>query len=272
MPELPEVETLKRQLETKIKGEKIIKVELFADILRFPLDKAAILAIKDFKITELNRRGKYLLLSLEKEGIKKIFLIHLGMSGTLRIIKEYKPKAHDHLIISFAEQKMVFNDPRKFGALMVYEPENPPNYITNLGIEPLTETFDWQYLKNLVANKRKKIKTLIMEQHMVVGVGNIYASEALFLANISPFREAKTLNDEEIKKLVSTIKQVLQKGIENQGTTLKDYKQSDGSKGHNQDSLLVYGRDNQPCFNCQTLIKNEIITGRMSYFCPNCQK
>lgn len=271
MPELPEVETLKRQLESKILGEELLKIEVFCEKLRFPIDKNALLGLEGFFIKKISRRGKYLIFNLEKEKVKKNLLIHLGMSGSLKFLNANK-KLHDHLIIYFKNQKLFFNDPRKFGAVLVFEEENPPKSLKILGIEPLEENFNGLFLKNALKNKGSKIKSLIMEQSLVVGVGNIYAAEALFLAKISPFRAGNSLTDKDCENLASAIKLVLKKGIENQGTTLKDYKQSDGSSGHNQNSLLVYGRDNQPCFNCQTLIKNEIITGRMSYFCPNCQK
>ncbi|MBI2785532.1 MAG: bifunctional DNA-formamidopyrimidine glycosylase/DNA-(apurinic or apyrimidinic site) lyase, partial [Legionella longbeachae] len=214
--------------------------------------------------------AKALLVHLSKGNL----VIQLGMSGHLRIVSERsEPEKHDHLnLILTNGLTLRFCDPRRFG-LFLYLDENPQQHklLSHLGPEPLSEEFNGHYLFQKAQNKNKAIKSFIMDNEIVVGVGNIYATESLFLANIHPSSPAKILSEESCHTLTTHIKEVLRQAIKCGGTTLRDFYAFDGKPGHFSISLKVYGRKNQPCFKCQHLIEAIFIGGRNSAFCPQCQ-
>lgn len=270
MPELPEVETTKEGIRLHLQGQTIKEITVRNPKLRVqvPNDLNELCAGK--KIISITRRAKYILIELSKGFL----LIHLGMSGHLRVLTaENEPEKHDHILLMLTNGFMLrFCDPRRFG-LFLYLPENPYQHplLFHLGPEPLTPEFNGDYLFQKVQNKIKPIKSLIMDNDIVVGVGNIYATESLFLAHIHPKTPAKTLSRKQCNQLTNHIKEVLQQAIQCGGTTLKDFYAFDGKPGYFNLSLKVYGRKNQPCVICTHPVESLMIAGRNSYFCPKCQ-
>lgn len=273
MPELPEVETVKNGLIRNIINKRIFSIKINVDKLRYPIDKNGLLGILNLKVKEIQRRGKHLIFFL-KDDLQLI--VHLGMSGVIKVEnkKTYNFKKHDHILIEFEEDILIYNDPRKFGYWLINNNNIPFNHkvLINHGVEPLTEDFDVKYLEAKLKHSSKKIKQAIMDNSIVVGVGNIYASEALFKSNILPTRISKTLSEKEIVKLVDAIKEILKIAIEQGGTTLKDYKNTEGKPGYFSQKLNVYGRTKQNCYICNNEIKSEVIGQRNTYFCTKCQK
>ncbi|CAM2821076.1 formamidopyrimidine-DNA glycosylase MutM [Legionella steigerwaltii] len=270
MPELPEVETTKEGIKPHLEGQIIQGVIVRNPKLRIPVPDNLDEFCVGKKIIAVTRRAKYILLQLSKGYL----LIHLGMSGHLRIgTAKSKPEKHDHIMLILTNGLMLrFCDPRRFG-LFIYIHENPYQHqlLTHLGPEPLSEEFNGLYLFQRAKNKNKPIKSLIMDNEIVVGVGNIYASESLFLANIHPNSPAKMLSEEMCCRLTTHIKEVLKQAIISGGTTLRDFYAFDGKPGYFSISLKVYGRKNQPCLRCQHPIESIVIAGRNSFFCPTCQ-
>lgn len=270
MPELPEVETTLRGIQSSIQGQIIQKFLIRRPNLRWPIPKTDLYQLVGFRITELSRRGKYLLLSTNRGHI----LIHLGMSGRLRILDKFiKADKHDHVDIIFNNGALLrFNDARRFGALLFTE-DNPKQHVLlkNLGVEPLNREFSAQYLMQQLVNKQLPIKSAIMDQCIIVGVGNIYATEALFKSGINPLRPAKTLLLSELKQLVYAIKAILRLAIKQGGTTLKDFLNSEGNPGYFTQQLNVYGRAGLPCLRCQTALQLIRIGQRSSVYCQQCQ-
>lgn len=270
MPELPEVETCKRGIEPYILGYKIINSIIRTPSLRFPIPKYISQRIQGLSIQHLERRGKYLLLNTAKGTL----LIHLGMSGSLRIVPEFEPcKKHDHIDIVFSNQKILrYHDPRRFGIFLWIESDIDQHPLLNkLGPEPLTKAFNAKYLSHALHNRKVPIKTAIMDSHIVVGVGNIYANEALYYARISPTKLAYLLSPKDCDALVNKIKKVLAKAIKVGGTTLRDFVGSDGKPGYFKQQLQVYGRAGSPCYRCQTTLVEIRINQRSTVFCPICQ-
>lgn len=272
MPELPEVETIVATLSQKLQGEKIIDVICSEKKMRVhaTIDFQKILLNKT--ICNVQRRAKYILISLDKT----VLVFHLGMSGRLLLSNEPPVfNIHNHCIIRFESGLyLVFYDPRRFGFYTTIpndELATHPQFI-KLGIEPLTSTFNGVILQNIMVNSCKKIKNILMDAKYVVGIGNIYASEILFQARISPCRPANTILTEEYQILATSIKDILQQALDNRGSTLRDYRDSSNQRGSFQNHFLVYGRENQACTICGDIIKNLIINGRSSYYCSNCQK
>lgn len=271
MPELPEVETTCRGIEPHIKNEKVSKVILRRKTLRWPITPALSKDLPGEIINSVSRRGKYLLLA-SKKGI---LLIHLGMSGSLRIVDTDSPAAkHDHVDIVLANGKVLrYTDPRRFGC-MLWETgaieEHP--LLASLGPEPLSENFHIDYLFKKSRSRNTPVKTFIMDSKVVVGVGNIYANESLFLAGINPKRSAGKISKPRYEKLLQCIQQVLQRAIVVGGTTLRDFTGSDGEPGYFAQSLHVYGRSGEPCDQCKSTLK-EIRQGqRSTVYCPKCQR
>jgi len=271
MPELPEVETtcngIRPHIENKIIREVIVREAQLRWLI--PTDFAE--NVTGLKIISVTRRGKYCLLNTDTGAV----ILHLGMSGTLRITSTQQSAAkHDHVDFIFADNTVLrFNDPRKFGAVLWAAGDaHQHKLIASLGVEPLTDEFTGEHLYQLASKRRKAIKTFIMDGHIVVGVGNIYASESLFIAGILPTRPAGKVSLKEYQKLACVIKNVLQKAIEQGGTTLKDFVNESGKAGYFSQSLQVYGRKGQACYHCQTSIETLTIGQRMSYFCSECQK
>lgn len=272
MPELPEVETTRLGLAPHLIGQKITAIESRVPKLRWMIDSAALLQLIDRKIVAIDRRGKYLL--IKTDDAEKVLLLHLGMSGSLRLTSPNIPlKKHDHFLLTLDnQQQMRLHDPRRFGHVEVINSYQPHPLLASLGVEPLSDAFTAQYLYQSTRNRRCSIKAHIMNQKIVVGVGNIYATEALFLAGIRPQRPAHKITKNEAEKLTIHIKNELTRAIAIGGTTLRDFIHPDGTNGYFQQTLKVYGRVDEPCVNCGGLIKNIVITNRASAYCPNCQK
>ncbi|WKJ91546.1 bifunctional DNA-formamidopyrimidine glycosylase/DNA-(apurinic or apyrimidinic site) lyase [Methylomonas montana] len=271
MPELPEVETSRRGITPHIEG-KIFKTVIVRQArLRWPVPESLALDLPGLRLDSIERRGKYLLLATAKGTL----ILHLGMSGNLRITApEQAAGKHDHIDFVFADDTVLrLNDQRKFGAVLWCDTDVKAHpLLVNLGPEPLSAEFDANYLCQRAAGRAVPIKSLIMDSHIVVGVGNIYASEALFLASVQPTRPAGQLDAEECRQLVEAIKTVLQQAIEQGGTTLRDFTNADGKPGYFKQSLRVYGRGGQPCLSCAEPIQHLKIGQRASYYCGNCQR
>lgn len=269
MPELPEVETSRLGISPYLISNEIDHIDVRQAKLRW-LVSDEIKTLKNELILGIQRRGKYLLIEL-KQGF---ILIHLGMSGSLRILQQTTvPETHDHIDLILKNGVILrYTDPRRFGSWLWAKDPNDLPQINQLGVEPLSNDLTTAYLKQQFKNRKIPIKNAIMNSHIVVGVGNIYACESLFLAKISPFREAKSIKPKELTLLIQVIQQVLAQAIEKGGTTLKDFAQVDGKPGYFAQELLVYGRKNKPCFVCQSLIESAVIGQRNTFYCPTCQK
>lgn len=271
MPELPEVETSRRGIAPHILNNTIKTIVLRRENLRWPIPTEIKPTFASQCITQLERRGKYLLLSANPGTL----ILHLGMSGSLRIVKQKTPfNKHDHVDIVFVNGICLrFTDPRRFGCLL-WTNTDPLQHrlLKNLGIEPLTKTFNTDYLFAKSRNRKVTTKQFLMNNHIVVGIGNIYANEALFYAGIRPTKIAANLTKAQCQKLVSAIKLILRRAIKAGGTTLSDFTQSDGKPGYFKQKLNVYDRSNEPCRNCKRSIKEKVLGGRSSFYCPYCQK
>lgn len=271
MPELPEVETICRGIAPFIKSKTIDKVIIRETRLRWPITRNLKGKLCGQCVEQVDRRGKYLLLRMREGSL----VIHLGMSGRLRILPSAtKAEKHDHVDIGFmgSAQILRFTDPRRFGAVMWVE-GNPLEHklLVNLGPEPLSKNFDKTYLLKRSCGRKVAVKSFIMDSHIVVGVGNIYANEALFLAGINPLRQTNSLDVQDCSKLVCAIKTVLKKAISAGGTTLRDFVSAEGSAGYFQQSLLVYGRGGQPCLHCGMALEEVRIGQRSTIYCSQCQ-
>ncbi len=268
MPELPEVETTCRGIRPRLVGQVINSIVVRQPQLRWPIPREIQTAVGQ-TISSVERRGKYLLIATTGGTI----LMHLGMSGSLRLASpEQEPGKHDHVDIGLEGCLLRLNDPRRFGAVLWHTgPIEDHPLLLKLGPEPLEEAFDEQHLWRLSKGRRQAVKAFIMNGHIVVGVGNIYASEALFRAGILPHRQAGRISKNRYQRLSQTIREVLQEAIAQGGTTLQDFTNSDGQPGYFAQELLVYGRENQACVSCTKAIKMKVIGQRASYYCSNCQ-
>jgi len=269
MPELPEVETTRRGLDPHIAGRRIVTLQVHEPRLRWrvPDDLPAKLAGQ--RITGTGRRAKYLLIILESGTL----LVHLGMSGNLRVLPADVPRlTHDHYdLVLDSGNTLRFNDPRRFGSLhyITGDPHRHP-LLARLAPEPFDPRFDPDYMWRITRRRQAAIKQVLMNSRLVVGVGNIYASEALFRARIRPRRRAQSLTRDEAAKLVKEVRAVLTKAIKVGGTTLRDYVGADGEPGYFRQKLYVYER--KECRRCGTAIRQLTQQGRSSYYCPICQK
>lgn len=279
MPELPEVETIKRDLGTLVTGKKIIKVEIIADpkgfraLRRFPSQEAFTRGVEGRTITRIGRRGKYLLLALDT-GDKLI--IHLGMNGQLL----YRPRNTERegftrVAFILNADELRFIDVRKLGELYLFSPGKYEAVdVSRLGPEPLFAVFTSSYLAKILAKRKKAIKPVLMDQQVVAGIGNIYSDEILFEARIHPKRSASSLEPEQVSKLHRAIQVILERAIQLRGTSARDERFVDafGRQGDFQDQLKVYQRTEQPCFICGQPISVSKLGGRSAHFCPRCQK
>ncbi len=273
MPELPEVETVRQSLESKARGLTIVEVKVLTpQVARAGVFEDFASALQGLKFLDFERRGKYLIAVLEK-GLRLV--VHLRMTGRWVYCAPEAPLAkHTHVIFKLSDgNELRFTDVRRFGGMEIVLAEDLDTHsaLAKLGVEPLSESFTPEYLGELTRNKKAKIKSLILDQSRLAGMGNIYADEALFLAGIHPGREAATLSEEELRRLHTAIRQVLAEGIANRGTSFRDYVDGEGQQGQNQLSLKVYGRSNQGCVTCGTALGKLRIGGRTSVYCPNCQ-
>jgi len=272
MPELPEVETTRRGLEPVMKGKTIAKVTVNRRDLRTPLPKSFEKTVGGQKVKALRRRAKYILIDLANG---QSILAHLGMSGSMRVmkIKQYERLTHDHVIFHLGgDTLIVFNDPRRFGLIDLLKTSDETQHplLSHLGPEPLSKDFNAAYLKAALAARKAPIKPVLMDQKLVVGVGNIYASEALFLAKIHPQTPAHEVA-KHAATLVKMIQRTLEAALKSGGSTLRDYKQATGESGYFQHSFNVYERRSEPCVACDSTIVHITQAGRASYFCPTCQ-
>lgn len=276
MPELPEVETTRRGIEPHINQQKISKMVIRQHKLRWPIPEHLPQTLKGLIVLATKRRAKYLLIELGKHNkLTGTLIIHLGMSGSLRVLSQPypEPAKHEHFDLAFSNKHMLrFTDPRKFGACLWMPANESLTMLDNLGPEPLDDIFTSDYLFQKSRKRTAAIKTFIMDQKIVVGVGNIYASECLFLSGINPKKAAGKITKAQYQKLVSAIKEVLTKAIADGGTTLKDFVGGDGKPGYFAQQLRVYGRNDQPCINCENKIKQITQGQRSTYFCARCQK
>ncbi len=273
MPELPEVETTRRGLLAAIGGKRITKVEVRRHDLRTPVPKRLVKAVTGTRITDIRRRAKYLLMDLDSG---ETLLAHLGMSGSFRIEKEknYNTKTHDHVVLTLENGVLaVFHDPRRFGLIELMKPgeEGTHSLLIHLGPEPLSKDFSVKYLAAQLARRKGPIKPTLMDQKLVVGVGNIYASESLFLSKIHPFIPSRDVAKKS-PDIITAIRTTLEAAITSGGSTLRDYVGASGEGGYFQHRFQVYGRDGKPCFECGTTIETAVQTGRATYWCPECQQ
>ena len=271
MPELPEVETTKNGIAPHCANKKVRQLIIRNPNLRWPVDPIIPDKIQDKKILSITRRGKYLLFHFENGTL----LWHLGMSGSLRVVKESAtPNKHDHIDLIINSRRVVrYCDPRRFGAL-VWTEANPETHklIEHLGPEPLTDDFSGEYLYSQSRKRKQAVKGWLMDSKVVVGVGNIYANESLFLAGIHPLKAAGKLTRPQAEKLCTVVKQVLGKAIEQGGTTLRDFVGGDGQPGYFKQQLFVYDRGGLPCKTCNKILLEKQINQRTTVYCTHCQK
>lgn len=277
MPELPEIETICQGIIPHIVDKKIKTVIIRQSQLRWPVTEDLARLLSQQTIKSVYRRGKYLLLQTAHTVDHPVghLLIHLGMSGNLRILPATTQiNKHDHVDIIFEDGSCLrYHDPRRFGCIL-WTTDNPDQHplLVNLGVEPLMASFNASYLAQRAAGKSIAVKNWIMNSQLVVGIGNIYANEALFLAKIHPLQPVKTLNFDDCQRLVTAIQQVLQQAILLGGTTLRDFTDSQGKAGYFQQELAVYHCQGEVCKRCQTgIIQRLMINQRASFFCPVCQ-
>ena len=278
MPELPEVEVTRMGIAPHIEGKKILKMQVRQSQLRWPIDPRLPQYLKNATITATQRRGKYLIIHCTQEnGRKGSLLIHLGMSGSLRIVaKNAAVQKHDHVDWVFDSHILRFHDPRRFGAVLWHDAAQGDwqNHIRlqNLGKEPFAADFDGAYIYRVTRSIQQDIKVALMSGRWVVGVGNIYASEVLFLCGIHPQTPAHQITRAQCEQLAEQIPKLLQFAIKQGGSTLKDFVNSDGATGYFQMHFNVYERAGEPCVRCQTPIERIVQAQRATYFCPKCQK
>jgi len=270
MPELPEVETTRRGILPHTKGRTITGAVVRNGRLRWVVRSDLDYWLKDRQIYDVERRAKYLLLRLEGDDT---LIIHLGMSGSLRLVDaDLPPRKHDHIDLLLDNgMALRYHDPRRFGAFLDQIGDQPHPRLAGLGPEPLSDEFSGETLVTAAKGKRVAIKKLIMNNAVVVGVGNIYANEALFMAGLHPATAAGDCPPEQLRRLADSIKKVLAKAIEMGGTTLRDFVREDGSPGYFAQTLQVYDRADKPCRVCSTPIHRILLDQRASYYCPVCQ-
>ena len=269
MPELPEVETVRAGISPHLIGKKVRGIEVRNERLRYPIQKEIEKLYKE-TIHRVERRAKYLILYTDHYKV----LIHLGMSGSIRIMEDdFELKKHDHFIMQIeGGEVLVYNDPRRFGFILLYGVEEGIPFLEKLAPEPLSDDFNAATLYPKLKRRTRPIKSLLMDQEFVVGAGNIYANESLFMAGIHPERPANNLRKKEVERLVEEVKKVLARAIVQGGTTLKDFTTPDGSPGYFAQELMVYGQKDQPCMICGTAIERIVLANRATYFCVKCQK
>lgn len=276
MPELPEVETIKRGLK-KIEGKKITQIFRSNKKLRFD-SKLDLSLMENKKINKIERRARYLIIEIDKNYA---LIIHLGMSGRLvllansRGLDNYKIQKHDHFICELENSDLlIFNDPRRFGMVDLVSKKDlfEHKMLKKLGPEPFSDEFNEKYLGEKLKNKSSNIKTTMMDNEIVVGVGNIYINESLFASQISPLRSANSLSKNEVAKLTKIIKETLEIAINSGGSSINDYVDSDGNLGNFQNNFKIYGLAKTNCVICSSEIKKIVQNGRSTFYCKKCQK
>ena len=270
MPELPEVETTRRGIAPHLLGHRIEALTLRNRSLRWPVPRALPGLLRGQRVEDVRRRAKYLLIGTEPGEV----IVHLGMSGSLRVLpRDAAPRLHDHVDLELdSGQVLRFNDPRRFGCWLWQPRGRTHALLAGLGPEPLDPGFDGDALWKLARGRRAPVKNFLMDQRVVVGVGNIYAAEALFRAGIDPRRAAGRVARERYAALADAVRAILAHAIERGGTTLRDFLAPDGAPGYFEQELLVYGRGGEPCRQCGTLLRELAIGQRASVWCPRCQR
>ena len=273
MPELPEVETIRRALAKRLPGRVIGRVEVFSPAMRTPLTPVADAGLEGCRIEAVRRRGRYLVIDLDD---RRQLLAHLGMSGVIRVEPPTVPRRkHEHLFLHLSGGLVFrFECPRRFSIFQVTAPgaDGWPEELRELGPEPLSDAFTGETFFRASRGRRTPVKALLMDNAVVTGIGNIYAAESLFEAAIRPARRADGLTRTECDRLAATAKAVLERAIAAGGTTVHDYRQVDGSEGRFAQELNVYGRAGEPCRRCGAILEGIRIAGRGTVFCPRCQK
>ncbi len=287
MPELPEVEIVRQSLLKNIKGKKINKVLVRNRNLRFKLETSFEKKLKNKFISNIKRFSKYLIIELEN---KSFCIVHLGMSGTIHIIKNKKnnlptnasfynspnlPKNHNHVEFLFKNIKLIYNDPRRFGYFQFFcDSKSLKKKFKSYGPEPFNKKFNSKYLISYFKKKDKNIKNFLLDQNFVSGIGNIYASEILYLSKINPLLPAKYLKKNQCKKIVINSRKILQNAIRKGGSSIRDFKNTKGDQGNFQKEFKVYGRDKQKCkrFSCSGIINKITQSNRSTFLCEICQK
>lgn len=284
MPELPEVETVRRGLEPAMTGKSITRVALYRSGLRVPFPERLADVIEGRRVAGLSRRAKYLLIHVGEAGQEDVLIVHLGMSGQMTVVRNiagYNRRKHDHMILTMEDGAgIVFNDARRFGMVMLTDSASLAAHpaFEGMGPEPLPESFTGKVLHEKLRGKVSPVKAALLDQRVVAGVGNIYASEALFEARICPLRAAGTIKPAEAERLAQAIRAVLTRAIAAGGSSLRDFRQADGELGYFQHSFAVYGREGESCPACagsgkkKAVIKKIVQGGRATYLCPACQK
>jgi formamidopyrimidine-DNA glycosylase len=269
MPALPEVETARRGIAPFVTDRVVERVVLRRKDLRWPIPRALTSRLPGQRIEAVARRAKYLLLHTAAGSA----LLHLGMSGSLRLTDPaLPPRTHDHYdLILDSGKALRFNDPRRFGCLLWQKPGEIHPLLRNLGPEPLGDAFDGDWLWRASRGRSAAVKSFLMDQSIVVGVGNIYASEALFAAGVHPKRVAGSVSRVRYARLAGEVRRVLEYAITRGGTTLRDFLAPDGAPGYFEQELAVYGRAGEPCRTCGTPIRAAVVGQRMTYWCPRCQ-
>ena len=270
VPELPEVETTRRGLEPLIVNRQIKSVHIYQKRLRWEIPSHLSDTLQNKTINKISRRAKYLLIDFNVGQL----VMHLGMSGSISVVPTSEPlKKHHHFELKLDNSVSIrFHDPRRFGSILWQRNNKQLNLLKNLGPEPLSYEFNDSSLYKASRGKKKSIKAFIMDSNIVVGVGNIYASESLFLAGISPQRKAGKISRNRYQVLTQCIKKILTDAINNGGTTLNDFSNVDGEPGYFAQVLSVYGRNNMPCNRCDGTIKRIVQNQRATYYCSKCQR
>lgn len=272
MPELPEVETVCRGLENLLKrSPRLVEVQLERGDLRQPIRARDLKVLEGQNWLGVRRRAKYILFDFEKH----VLINHLGMTGSWRLAAKGQEEKHDHLYLNWSGGlRLAFNDPRRFGMLQVVPRGNEmlAPVLKALGPEPLLKDFSPEWIFEKSRKRQTALKVWLMDQRNVVGVGNIYASEALFRAGVKPTRKTAKLTREEAKRLHQSVREVLLEAIDSGGSTIRDFRQADGGGGYFQQRLLVYDRADQPCRTCGGKISSQVLGGRSTYWCARCQK
>jgi formamidopyrimidine-DNA glycosylase len=273
MPELPEIEVLRRSLAPRLAGRRIERVEVLAPALREPLDRRRLGRLSGRRIAGLRRRSKYLLIDVEGE---RTLVVHLGMSGRLTLVPLATARdAHEHLAFALdSGERLRLRDPRRFGVAFVAETgalDEDPHFV-HLGREPLEPAVTGDELAALAQGRRGPVKSFLMDGRLLVGVGNIYATEALHRAGIRPDRSVAKLGAARWERLAAAVVEVLERAIRQGGTTLNDFADGDGNAGYFQEDLAVYGRTGQNCPRCGGVVRRLVQAGRSSFYCPRCQR
>jgi formamidopyrimidine-DNA glycosylase len=270
MPELPEVETTRRGIAPHLTGRRIDRLVVREPRLRWPVPTALARALAGREVLDVRRRAKYLLIDVDGGAA----IVHLGMSGSLRVLARDTPlRIHDHVDLELADGRLLrYNDPRRFGCWLWQPAGQTHELLADLGPEPLSDDFDGDHLWRLSRGRSAPVKTFLMDQANVVGVGNIYAAEALFAAGIAPTRPAGRVSRGRYTLLADAVRAILAHAIERGGTTLRDFLRPDGEPGYFEQELMVYGRAGEPCRTCGTAITSRVIGQRSSFSCPRCQR